>query len=43
MPGKQMSIDAEMQNGVITEAQAIEKREKLQKQADFLWFNGWCQ
>ena len=35
MPGKQMSIDAEMQNGMITEAQAIEKREKLQKQADF--------
>ncbi|MAK47280.1 MAG: flagellar biosynthesis protein FlhA, partial [Opitutae bacterium] len=35
MPGKQMSIDAEMQNGIITEAQAIEKREKLQKQADF--------
>ena len=23
MPGKQMSIDAEMQNGMITEAQAI--------------------
>lgn len=35
MPGKQMSIDAEMQNGVITEAQALEKRDKLQKQADF--------
>ena len=35
MPGKQMSIDAEMQNGMITEAQAIQKREKLQKQADF--------
>ena len=35
MPGKQMSIDAEMQNGVITEAQAIQKREKLQKEADF--------
>ena len=35
MPGKQMSIDAEMQNGVITEAQAIRKREKLQKEADF--------
>ena len=35
MPGKQMSIDAEMQNGVITEAQALDKREKLQKQADF--------
>ena len=35
MPGKQMSIDAEMQNGMITEAQAINKREKLQKQSDF--------
>ena len=35
MPGKQMSIDAEMQNGVITEAQALAKRERLQKEADF--------
>ena len=35
MPEKQMSIDAEMQNGVITEAQALAKREKLQKEADF--------
>jgi len=35
MPGKQMSIDAEMNSGVITEAQALEKRERLQKDADF--------
>jgi flagellar biosynthesis protein FlhA len=35
MPGKQMSIDAEMNSGVITEAQALEKREKIQKDADF--------
>ena len=35
MPGKQMSIDAEMQNGVITEAQALAKRERLQEEADF--------
>lgn len=35
MPGKQMSIDAEMNSGVITEAQALERREKIQKDADF--------
>ena len=35
MPGKQMSIDAEMNSGVITEAQALAKRERLQKDADF--------
>ena len=35
MPGKQMSIDAEMNSGVITEAEALSKREKIQKDADF--------
>ena len=35
MPGKQMSIDAEMNSGVITEAQALAKREKIQTDADF--------
>ena len=35
MPGKQMSIDAEMNSGVITEARSLEKREKIQKDADF--------
>ena len=35
MPGKQMSIDAEMNSGVITEAQALQRREKIQKDADF--------
>ena len=35
MPGKQMSIDAEMNSGVITEAQALERRAKIQKDADF--------
>ncbi len=35
MPGKQMSIDAEMNAGIITEAQALEKRAKIQKDADF--------
>ena len=35
MPGKQMSIDAEMNSGVITEAEALEKRERIQKDADF--------
>ena len=35
MPGKQMSIDAEMNAGIITEAQALEGRERIQKDADF--------
>lgn len=35
MPGKQMSIDAEMNSGVITEAEALEKRARIQKDADF--------
>lgn len=35
MPGKQMSIDAEMNSGVITEAQALERRARIQKDADF--------
>lgn len=35
MPGKQMSIDAEMNAGIITEAQALKRREKIQKDADF--------
>ena len=35
MPGKQMSIDAEMNSGVITEAEALAKEERIQKDADF--------
>ena len=35
MPGKQMSIDAEMNSGVITEAEALAKRKKIQTDADF--------
>ena len=35
MPGKQMSIDAEMNAGIISEAQALQKRAKIQKDADF--------
>ena len=35
MPGKQMSIDAEMNAGIITEAEALQRREKIQKDADF--------
>lgn len=35
MPGKQMSIDAEMNAGIITEAQALKRRERIQKDADF--------
>jgi flagellar biosynthesis protein FlhA len=35
MPGKQMSIDAEMNAGIITEAEALQRRAKIQKDADF--------
>lgn len=35
MPGKQMSIDADLNAGLIDENQAREKRRKLQQEADF--------
>ena len=35
MPGKQMSIDAELNAGIITESDALIQRKKIQKDADF--------
>jgi flagellar biosynthesis protein FlhA len=35
MPGKQMSIDADLNSGLINETQARERRKKLQMEADF--------
>lgn len=35
MPGKQMSIDADLNAGMITETQARERREKVGREADF--------
>lgn len=35
MPGKQMSIDADLNSGLIDENQARDKRKKLQQEADF--------
>ena len=35
MPGKQMSIDADLNAGLISEKQARERREKIEKEADF--------
>jgi len=35
MPGKQMSIDADLNAGLIDEAEARERRKKLQREADF--------
>ena len=35
MPGKQMSIDAELNAGIITEHDALSRRAKIQEQADF--------
>jgi len=35
MPGKQMAIDADLNTGLITEDEAKQKREKIQKEADY--------
>ncbi|WP_035268356.1 flagellar biosynthesis protein FlhA [Desulfitibacter alkalitolerans] len=35
MPGKQMSIDADLNAGIVTEQEAKERRETIQKEADF--------
>ncbi|MCS6775744.1 MAG: flagellar biosynthesis protein FlhA [Chloroherpetonaceae bacterium] len=35
MPGKQMSIDADLNAGLITEAEARERRRKIEREADF--------
>ncbi|MDD2715116.1 MAG: flagellar biosynthesis protein FlhA [Candidatus Wallbacteria bacterium] len=35
MPGKQMSVDAELQNGLIDADQAREKRQNIKREADF--------
>src|SRR5690625_1599186 len=35
MPGKQMSIDADLNAGLITDQQARERREKVENEADF--------
>jgi len=35
MPGKQMSIDADLSNGLITEDEAIKRREDIRREADF--------
>lgn len=35
MPGKQMAIDADLNTGLISEAEAKERRRKVQREADF--------
>ena len=35
MPGKQMSIDADLNQGAITDAEAKIRREKIQRESDF--------
>lgn len=35
MPGKQMAIDADLNSGLIDEQEAKERREKIQREADF--------
>ncbi len=43
MPGKQMSIDADLNAGVISQDEAKKRRSEIVQEADFLWFHGWCQ
>ncbi len=40
MPGKQMAIDADLNSGLITEEEAIRRREDIQKYADFYGGHG---
>jgi len=35
MPGKQMSIDADLNAGLITQAEAIDRRRRIEKEAEF--------
>lgn len=35
MPGKQMAVDADLNNGIITEEEAKEQREQIRRDADF--------
>jgi flagellar biosynthesis protein FlhA len=35
MPGKQMSIDSDLSNGIINEEEAINRRNEIRKEADF--------
>lgn len=35
MPGKQMAIDADLNAGLITEKEAVDRRKKIQQEADF--------
>ena len=35
MPGKQMAIDADLNTGAITDAEAKRRREKIQEEANF--------
>lgn len=35
LPGKQMSVDADLNQGIINETEAVERREKLVKETDF--------
>lgn len=35
MPGKQMAVDSDFNSGLITEAEARDRRKRLQKEADF--------
>ena len=42
MPGKQMSIDADLNQGAITDQEAKVRREKIQREADFYCHRYYC-
>ena len=42
MPGKQMSIDADLNAGVINQVEAGQRRKKNRRRSRFLWIHGWC-
>ena len=42
MPGKQMTIDADFNAGLISPEEAIKRREDLQRESSLLWCYGRC-
>ena len=42
MPGKQMSIDADLNSGIIDEDASKRKKKKASTGSRFLWSYGWC-
>ena len=43
LPGKQMSIDADLNAGLIDANEAKERRKKTGKRISVFWIHGWCK